>query len=274
MTAADPRLTPSNGRSAHVSLRGRVQAERFTEGTPCRIAWPLADLCTTPAGPRTRQLLMGAAFTRLEARDGWAFGFAGRDGYVGWLCADALEPWADPTHRVAVAATHLYPAADLKARETARLSLGALLTVTGRQCAFAQTDRGFVPACHLRALDDAERDPVAVGERLIGSPYLWGGNSRDGIDCSGLVQIALHACGRDCPGDSDLQARALGTALPEGASLRRGDLVFWPGHVGWMMDEARLLHANAHHMAVAVEPLAEAAARIARESGAFTARRL
>jgi cell wall-associated NlpC family hydrolase len=270
LPGADPRLTPWNGRVAHVSLRGLVAAEVFTEGTPARIAAPLADLLTAPDGPRTRQLLLGAAFTVLEERGAMAFGVAVRDGYVGWIAAGALAPWVAPSHAVAAAATHLYPAPDLKTPETARLSLGALLTVTGRAGAFAETDRGFAPACHLRPLAEPEPDPVAVAERLLGTPYLWGGNSRDGIDCSGLVQIALHACGRDCPGDSDLQAAALGRPLPEGAPLARGDLVFWPGHVGWMLDAGRLIHANAHHMAVAVEPLAAARARI----GPFTARRL
>lgn len=264
----DRRLTPANGRVAHVSLRGQVAADTFVEGELARVAAPLADLCAAPGGARDRQLLAGAAFLVLERRDGWAFGRAEADGYVGWLAEAALAGWVAPTHRMAAPATHLYPAPDLKARETARLSLGAHLTVTGATGAFLRTDTGaFVPAAHLRPLGAWEDDPVRVAESLIGTPYLWGGNSRDGIDCSGLVQAALFACGRPCPGDSDLQAAALGRPLPAGAALRRGDLAFWPGHVGWLADAGTLLHANAHHMAVAAEPLAGAVARIAEAGG-------
>jgi cell wall-associated NlpC family hydrolase len=271
----DRRLTPANGRVAHAALRGRVAAERFVEGRAARLAVPLADLCAAAEGARDRQLLLGAAVTVLEERDGWAFVQAAADGYVGWLPAAALGEGPAPTHRVAAAATHLYPAPDLKRRERARLSLGAALAVTGAEGAFLETPQGWVPAVHLRPLEAPEADPVAVAERLLGTPYLWGGNSRDGIDCSGLVQAALFACGRPCPGDSDLQEAGLGTTLPPGAELVRGDLVFWKGHVGWMADAATLLHANAHHMAVAAEPLAGAAARIAAAGGGdWRARRL
>lgn len=272
----DRRLTPANDRVAHVALRGQVAAERFVPGVPAQVAVPLTDLCAAPAGARDRQLLLGAAVTRLEDRGGWAFVQAAADGYVGWVASSALaEVAAAPTHRVVAAATHLYPGPDLKQRERARLSLGAALVVTGAAGAFLQTPHGWVPAGHLRPLDAPEPDPVAVAERLLGTPYLWGGNSRDGIDCSGLVQAALLACGRPCPGDSDLQEAALGTPLAAGAGLGRGDLVFWRGHVGWMLDDRRLLHANAHHMAVAAEPLAAAAARIAAAGGGnWRARRL
>jgi len=262
-SVGDRRLTPWNGRVAHVSLRGRVAAERFVEGEPAAVAVPLADLCATAGGARDRQLLMGAAFGVLERRGGWAFGMAGDDGLVGWIAEAALGPPVRPSHRVAAPATHLYPAPDLKTREVARLSLGARLEVTGVDGAFARCAAGWVPAVHLRPVDAPEADPVTVAESLVGTPYLWGGNSRDGIDCSGLVQAALRACGRPCPADSDLQRAALGRPLRADEAPRRGDLAFWSGHVGWMADATTLLHANAHHMAVAAEPLAGAAARIA-----------
>ncbi|PQO24633.1 NLP/P60 hydrolase [Rhodobacteraceae bacterium WD3A24] len=263
----DPRLTPSNGRVAHASLKGRVSAEHFIDGTCARIGRPLADLRDGPGGRRARQLLMGEGFTVLERRDGHVFGQAARDGHVGWLDEAALVAWAEPTHWVGASATHLYSAPDIKAPERGWLSLGARLRIVGEDGAFARTDGGlFVPRVHLRPLGDWADDPVAVAESLIGTPYLWGGNSRAGLDCSGLVQAALLACGRDCPPDSDLQ-QELGRPLAKGGGLTRGDLVFWAGHVGWMADSANLLHANAHHMAVAREPLAEAAGRIAAQGG-------
>lgn len=264
----DRRLTPWNGRVAQERLRGQVDAERFVPGVLRRVVAPLADLCAGPGGPRDRQLPHGAAFLLLEEVDGHGFGQALRDGYVGWVAAAALGPAAEPTHWLCAPASHLYPAPDLKRPAACALPLNALLRIVGGSGDWAETDLGrFVPRAHLRALDDPAADPVAVAESLLGTPYLWGGNSREGIDCSGLVQVALHACGHDCPGDSDLQSAGLGRPLDPAAPLRRGDLVFWRGHVGWMADGATLLHANAHHMAVAREPLATARARIAAAGG-------
>ena len=265
--AGDPRLWPFNGRVALSVLRGQIDAPAFSDGEAARIAVPVADLCTAPETARARQLLWGAAVTVIERRGGHAFVQAAACGHVGWVAQAALGPARAPTHRVMAAATHLYTAPDLKTPDRARLSLGALVTVTGAQGAFLATAEGWLPRPHLAPLQTPETDPVAVAERLLGTPYLWGGNGRDGIDCSGLVQAGLNACGRSCPPDSDLQRAILGRPLAPGQGARRGDLVFWTGHVGWMCDAQTLLHANAHHMAVAVEPLAGAADRIRAAGG-------
>ena len=105
-----------------------------------------------------------------------------------------------------------------------------------------------------------ETDAAGVALRFLGAPYLWGGRESLGLDCSGLVQQALAACGKACPRDTDMQA-GIGVAVAPG-DLARGDLVFWKGHVGMMLDAERMVHANGHHMATVVEPLAEAIARI------------
>lgn len=265
---ADRRSLAANGRVALASLRGQVAAERFTEGEVLRCAVALTDLCRAPGGVRDKQLLRGQPFRVLELRDGWAFGRDETDGYVGYLRADALAAGVTPTHRVAARACHVYSAPDIKAPEIESLSFLSLLAVTGEAGRFlALAEGGFVPAVQLARAAAAESDPVAVAERFLGTPYLWGGNSAFGIDCSGLVQLALRACGAPCPRDSDQQQRALGRPLPAGAPLRRGDLVFWAGHVGMMTDAERIVHANAHHMAVVREPLAVARARIEAAGG-------
>lgn len=270
----DTRQTPANGRVAAEHLRGQVTAPRFVEGTRHRIASPVADLLRRPGGPRDRQLLMGEGVTCFEIHQGWAFVQAARDGYVGYLLADHLTTPRHPTHRVAARATHLYATPDFKNPEIAALGHGSLLHVTGRTGRFARTPEGYAPAVHLESLENPADDPVAVAALLLGTPYLWGGNSAFGIDCSGLIQAGCLACGLPCPGDSDQQAAVLGAHLSDAAPLRRGDLLFWTGHVAWVADPETLLHANVHHMAVAHEPLRAAIERIeAQGDGPVTARK-
>ncbi len=261
---ADWRLTPATDRIALTALRGQVEAAAYTDGDPMELAVPFADLARSPGGGRERQLLLGEGFTVIDRDGGWAFGQAARDGYCGWVPAFALAPPTAPTHRVATLGTHLYPEPRVQARATGSLTLGARLRVDAVQGAFAITPRGAVPADHLAPLAATETDPVAVAEMFLHVPYLWGGNTRDGLDCSGLVQAALLACGVPCPGDSDLQ-QALGN--PGEGPPQRGDLVFWKGHVALVTGPDLILHANGHHMAVAFEPLSAAAARIAAAGG-------
>jgi cell wall-associated NlpC family hydrolase len=246
---------------AHDSLRGQVQADRFIPGTRHRIAAPLIDLCAAPDGARDRQLPLGMGLTVLVQDRGWAFGFDDADGYCGWVPATALGPDHAVTHRVTALSSHLYPAPDMKRRELIALPIHAQLRVLGLVAAFAETPLGFVPLQHLSPLTDRQPDPVAVARMFLGVPYLWGGNSAAGIDCSGLVQVALRACGLPCPPDSDLQRAMPGQDVPPGAEAP-GDLIFWRGHVAMVSAPGMILHANAHHMAVAEEPLAQAEARI------------
>lgn len=264
----DRRLTPANGKVAHESLRGRVAAASYVAGTPAQITAPLTDLCATPAGARDRQLLLGAAVLVLDHREGWAFVQARADGYCGWLAGDALGAAQQPTHWVAAPASHLYPEPSIKTRELTALPMNAQVTVTGTAGKFLATAAGhYIPAQHLRQIGDWADDPVAVAETLIGSPYLWGGNSRAGIDCSGLVQAGYAACGLACPADTDLQRASLGATLPASAPNRRGDLFFWQGHVALALDSATLIHANGHSMSVAHEPIAACIRRIEAQGG-------
>lgn len=264
----DRRLTPANGTVAGTELQGMVTAARFVEGTPMRVAEPVVDLLRAPGGRRERQMLLGTGFRVLDIQGGVAFGQSARDGYVGYVAADALVEGADPTHMVCTPATHLYPRADIKAQGAIWLSFGSALRVVSAQGAFFETEHGFfVPKPHLRPLNAPFKDPVTVAQLHFGVPYLWGGNSALGIDCSGVVQAALMASGIACPGDSDMQEAGLGTALAPGTPVERGDLLFWKGHVAMAVDQETMIHANAHHMAVAYEGIESAIKRILVQGG-------
>ena len=269
----DPRITPSNGRVAHVSLEGQVEAERFVKGRWMMVQQPMVNITDTPRGARVSQLLFGERFLALETDEGFSFGMAERDGYVGYILSGALTGAEDATHWVVSPATHLYPKPDFKSAPDVALFFGSQVKVTSDRDGFRRIQTGhYIPTQHLMPIKARFSDPVGIADLFLGTPYLWGGTSRWGIDCSGLVQTALIACGLDCPRDSDQQQASLGDPLPEGTPLQRGDLVFWRGHVGIMSNDHMLLHANAHHMAVAYEPYQDAVARIgAHEFGAVTA---
>lgn len=280
----DRRSLRSNGTVAHRSLQGAVQAERFTDGEQAHVTAIVTDLCPRPKGPRDRQLLRGEAFTILDIVDGWLFGFAEKDGYVGWVDGSAFAPHSSaPTQRIANPRSYAKTTPGLKEMGAVTpLPYGARFRVIGAADGWAEIEwstgtipsNRFVPAGHLRPLTEYASDPAYEAEKLIGTPYLWGGNSSFGLDCSGLVQAALTACGLPCPGDSDQQEAQLGTTLPDTAAPQRGDLYFWKGHVAMATDANTLIHANAHHMAVAYEPITNAITRIAAQGdGPVTSRR-
>lgn len=270
----DRRVTPANGQVAAVHLKGIVQAESYVAGTLAQINAPVVDLCTSPDGKRDRQCLLGAPVTVYERRNGWAFVQAQTDGYVGYVPEMTLAESTPATHRVSTAATHAYETESFKSKDLMALSFGAQLTVIDERPKMFETTRGFVPKKHLRPLDRPFQDPVTIAQLFFGTPYLWGGNSRWGIDCSGLIQASLLACAIPCPGDSDQQMTALGKVVLADAPLARGDLIFWKGHVAMMVDAEVMIHANAHHMATAYEPVKDATLRIkAQGDGDIIARK-
>lgn len=255
-------------------MAGLIESESFVQGEPARIVLPVVDLLDAPGGRRDRQLLFGDKISVFERREGFGFVQAARDGYVGYVAEAGIGDLVEPTHRVATRATHVYVNEDMKSPDRMRLSFGARVRVVDERRAFFETPEGFVPKKHLRPLTRPFADPVTIAQLHFGTPYLWGGNSDLGIDCSGLVQAACLACDIACPGDSDLQFAALGEKLGADIPPQRGDLWFWKGHVGWVVDAETLLHANAHHMAVAYEPLEAARLRIeAQGGGVVTARK-
>jgi cell wall-associated NlpC family hydrolase len=267
----DPRRHAWRDDLAAEELWDRILVPRYAPGEPRQLRRSSVPMRKRP--DRTlafeNEVLFGESLRVFDEADGWAWVQLDRDRYVGYVASEGLaRDFAKPTHRVSALGTFIYPLADIKSPPVLPLSCGSLVAVRGGDERFLElVTGGFVPTRHVAELAKPPRDFVEVAEKFTGAPYLWGGRTRLGIDCSGLVQIALVAAGIVCPRDSDMQEAEVGRAvlIPNDLEgLQRGDLVFWKGHVGIMADGVMLLHANAHHMAVAIEPLVVAARRIAR----------
>jgi cell wall-associated NlpC family hydrolase len=269
-----PRLTPARPDLAARHLEGKVAAARYVDGEPREAIEPQVPLRRSPEpdAPLDTEALMGERVTVYEtSEEGWAWGQLDADGYVGFMPAGGLAaPGPAPTHRVSALRTLVFPTPSFKLPPIGALPLGARLAVERSEGRFARTaSGGYVPAPHLAPVESREVDLVAVAERFLGTPYQWGGKTGLGLDCSGLVQVALTACGFACPRDSDMQQVAVGEVVTDGPR-RRGDLVFWRGHVAIARDESTVIHANAFHMAVAIEPIDQAIARIRASDGEVT----
>lgn len=266
---ADKRLTPARVDLAASHLKGVVEAPRYAEGIKRSVWVGRIPLRVRPSDEAAQdsELLFGESFTVYDRSKGWCWGQAERDGYVGYVEEGALtEPFAAPG-RVTALMAPAFIGPDLKRAVQDILPMNAAVNVLGRIDQYVEIESGlFLHERHIAPL--ATDDFVAVAECFEGTAYVWGGKTYAGLDCSGLVQTALHAVGRECPRDTDMQEKQLGAAV-ERAS-QRGDLVFWKGHVGVMLDKTRLLHANAFHMAVTIEPLAEALVRIEKIAGPVT----
>ncbi len=270
----DKRRHPYRDDLAAEALRGRVDAPRYAEGEAHRIKAPLAAIRGAPeqGAMLLTQGLLGERFNVFDRQGEWVWGQLESDNYVGYMPARHLTPRAqEPTHYVAAARSHIYPEANIKTTPDTGLSMMMQVSVAEQDGMFARlSGGGYMIARHLRRIGEYETNFAEVAARFLNTPYLWGGRSAGGIDCSALVQLSLAACGLSAPRDSDMQEAEVFTKLPGGLRNNapgRGDLIFWPGHVGIMWSENELLHANGHHMMTVIEPLDEAVRRIEKETG-------
>jgi cell wall-associated NlpC family hydrolase len=266
---ADPRLTPARPEVAAKYLEGKVTAARFVEGEVFEVTEGLAPVRRAPTSDAElmTQAFLGERVTIYDRNGGgWAWGQLDSDGYVGWLPDSALaKPAKPPTHKVTALTTLAFPGPSIKLPPVGSLPMGARVNIAREDATFAVTSEGHhLPRQHLAPLDASAPDYVAVAERFVGAPYLWGGKSAFGIDCSGLVQVSLTSAGTASPRDSDMQCDGLGRELTaaESKHLQRGDLIFWKGHVAIVRDAESIVHANAHHMATVIEKTKDAIARI------------
>lgn len=277
MNKIDPRLNALRADIADARLARLAEGARLVEGDAKQVAVPILSLYSEPRfdARLDTQALMGERVRVFDVREGWAWLQLETDFYVGYAAQDDLGALrSTPTHRIAVPSTFMFPAPDIKSQPVVTLTMNAKVQVIGGDERFAHLANGrFVIARHLKPASESEPDFVAVAEAYLHVPYLWGGKSVLGLDCSGLVQLALEASGHLCPRDADMQEVQLGDALPKDdlENLKRGDLVFWDGHVGIMTDQRMLLHANAHFMQVTHEPLLTAVERIAKRNIPITA---
>ena len=269
MPELDPRTTPSRGDVAAAHLEGQVQAERFVEPVDWQCRIPAAPIRRGPSSDAAvdDQVLCGEVFAVVDESDGWGWGFSRAGGYVGWVeLAGFSSGLLQPDRRISVLRTYAFSRPDIKSAPNALLSLNALIHSGERRGRFVEAKgMGWVIEAHTAALDEHAGDFVAVAEAFLGAPYLWGGKESLGLDCSGLTQMALRAAGLDVPRDTDMQEarlKSIWREVTDDPDRERGDIVFWPGHVGIMTDSEHLLHANASSMDCTLEPFAEAETRI------------
>ena len=261
----DPRVTPANETVACSTLKGKIKHANFVEAKNYQVNVPFVDLLGSPDGKRNRQLIYGSKVKYFSAAKGWAFIQNTYDNYVGYVPESTIASETQKTHIVTAPLAHVFMEPNIKSKNIEILPLASRVSGEVIENGFLETELGWISVSQLKRKTELSKDPVEVSKLLQNAPYLWGGNTTLGIDCSGLIQISLLLCGIDCPGDSDQQMNTLGQNIDIGSPRKKGDIIFWKGHVAWALNERQILHANAYHMATVIEEANEAIERIKKQ---------
>ena len=263
----DPRLTPANQNVACSSLRGQIEHTNFVEGQNYQVNVPFVDLLGAPGGERQRQLIYGSKVKYFAETDGWAFIQNTYDGYVGYVPQETINLNTNKTHIVSAPLSHVFLEPNIKAKNIATLPLAAKVSGKTVENGFMETELGWIPVRQVKLKTEFATNPIEVSKLFLNSPYLWGGNTSLGIDCSGLVQVSMLLCGLGCPGDSDQQLAELGQNIDIGTTQEKGDILFWKGHVALALNARQVVHANAYHMSTVIEELSDVTFRIKKQEG-------